>query len=163
LLSYPNKNHREERLRIANRSSRGLYAHLALALLFLVFSGCGGERRELAPITGKVLYQGKPLPFGGIMFQSSSGQPATAVIQSDGSFEMKTHGEGTGVVVGHNKVRITCNTSQDTNRKSVSAGVELALGRQLIPRRYGSFHTSKLEVDIKPDHNDPLLFELTSK
>jgi len=103
------------------------------------------------------------LPFGGVMFQSSNGQPATAVIQSDGSFEMKTHGEGTGAVVGHNKVRITCNAAQDPNRKSASVGGELALGKRLIPKRYSSFRTSKLEVDIQPEHNEPLLFELTSK
>jgi len=132
-------------------------------VLLLIFSGCGGEGRELAPITGKVLFKGKPLSFGGIMFQSSSGQPATAVIQPDGSFEMKTHGEGTGAVVGHNKVRITCNATQDPNRKSASAGGEMALGRQLIPKRYSSFRTSKLEVDIQPGHNDQLLFELTGK
>jgi len=103
------------------------------------------------------------LPFGGVMFQSSNGQPATAVIQSDGSFEMKTHGEGTGAVVGHNKVRITCNAAQDPNRKTASVGGELALGKRLIPKRYSSFRTSGLEIDIQPDQNEPLLFELTSK
>lgn len=163
LLSYPNENHHEKRLRVSKQPSRGLCVHLAFAMLLLVFSGCGGEGRELAPITGKVLFRGKPLPFGGVMFQSSSGQPATAVIQPDGSFEMKTHGEGAGAAVGRNKVRITCSESQDPNRKSASAGGELALGRRLIPKRYGSFHTSKLEVDIKPDQNEPLLFELTGK
>lgn len=127
----------------------------------MLLSGCGGGR-ELAPVTGKVLYQGKPLKFGSIMLQPTSGQPATAEIQPDGTFRVETFGEGIGAVVGRNKVRIVCYESHDPNRNSTLSDGETVFGRSLIPKRYTSFDTSNLEVEIKADHSEPLLLELTS-
>jgi len=135
---------------------------LVYAILLFCLSGCGGGR-ELASVNGKVLYRGEPLRFGSVMLQPRSGQPATAIIQSDGTFEVETFGEGLGAVVGSNKVRIVCYEAQDPNRNFTATGGETAFGRSLIPKRYTSFDTSHLEVEIKSDHSEPLLLELTDE
>jgi len=156
--------HNAAHLRIAKQSSNRLVmvSRILVCVLLLFLSGCGGGR-ELAPVTGKVLYQGEPLKFGSVMLQPISGQPATAIIQSDGTFEVKTFGEGLGAVVGRNKVRIVCYEAQDPNHNTALIGGETAFGRSLIPKRYTSFDTSNLEVDIQSDHSKPLLLELTDE
>lgn len=130
---------------------------LALALLLLTdFSGCRPRERELAPLTGKVLYQGKPLTFGAVMIEHDQGQPATAAIQPDGTFVIETRGEGQGAVVGKRRVRVACYEAQDPAKKGSDS-----LGESLIPRKYTSFETSGLVIDVKPGTNEPLVIELT--
>lgn len=130
---------------------------LALALLLLAGpTGCGRGDRELAPLTGKVLYKGEPLQFGAVMIEHQYGQPATAEIRPDGTFVMVTRGEGGGAVVGKRRVRIACYEAQDP----ANIGSD-TLGESLIPRKYTSFETSGLTVDIQPGENEPLVIELT--
>ena len=130
---------------------------LALVLLSLAgVPGCRRRQRELAPLTGTVLYNGEPLPFGAVMIEHDYGQPATAEIRPDGTFVMETRGEGWGAVVGERRIRITCFEAQDPAKVGRDT-----LGESLIPRKYTSFETSGLTVDIQPGQNEPLLFELT--
>ena len=130
----------------------------SLVLLALV-AGCG-RGPEMAPVEGKVLFDGEPLPFGTVMFQPPSGQPAQAAIRPDGTFTMETFGRGRGAVVGLNRVRITCYESEAPGADG-SMSEEPAVGRMLIPERYGQYATSGLEVEIQPGRNEPIIFELT--
>lgn len=120
--------------------------------------GCSKRNHELVPVTGKAVYEGKPLRFGSVMFQPEWGQPATAEIQPDGSFRLVTRGEGDGAAVGLNRVRIACFEAQDPT-SSVSASD--TLGRLLIPARYLSFQSSGFSVEVLPKANEPVLLELT--
>ncbi len=141
------------------RFARGCSALLAAASVLVLLTGlpgCGRTDRELAPITGKVFYNGKPLKFGAVMIEHEYGQPATAAIQPDGAFTMATRGEGEGAVVGKRRVRIACYEAQGPG-----APVGDTLGALLIPEKYTSFETSELVVDIKPGGNEPLEFNLT--
>ncbi|MDY0170334.1 MAG: hypothetical protein RBS80_27565 [Thermoguttaceae bacterium] len=125
-------------------------------------TGCG-ERRPLARVTGKVLLDGQPLPFGTVSFQPEHGQPATAVIQPDGSFSLHTVGEGAGAVVGRNLVRVACYEIQNPNASAGGQPGEGALGRSLIPQRYTAYETSGLTVEVSPGRNEPIVIELTSQ
>ncbi|MDY0168315.1 MAG: hypothetical protein RBS80_17330 [Thermoguttaceae bacterium] len=143
----------------AGRRCRCGVGVLVLALVLLLLTGptgCGRGDRELAPLTGKVLYNGEPLQFGAVMIEHEYGQPATAEIRPDGTFVMVTRGEGQGAVVGERRVRITCFEAQ----APANIGSD-TLGESLIPQKYTSFETSGLTVDIKPGENEPLVFELT--
>lgn len=137
----------------------GVMAAAAAGLSLL--AGCG-PRRPLAPITGQVLYDGKPLEFGTVSFQPEYGQPATAAIQPDGTFTLRTVGEGRGAVVGFNRVRVACYEAQNPHASPEQRG-EGGLGRLLIPRRYTAYETSGLTVEVSPGHNEPILIELTSR
>jgi hypothetical protein len=130
-----------------------------LAVLLTVL-GCGGPE-ELAPASGKVLYKGKPLAFGSVMFQhTSGGQPSQGEIQPDGTFEMSTFDANDGARIGPNLVSIFCYESQDPARKAQRSAGEQSLGRLLIPRKYTLFSSSGLRIDVSPNKNDPFVFEL---
>lgn len=132
---------------------------LVLLITAMTIVGCSEKGDQLVPISGRVYYQDKPLEFGSVMLQPMIGQPATALIQPDGTFELETPNEGKGVRQGLNKIRITCYESQRPNNSS-NRGGELALGKSLIPVRYTSY-TSGLEVNIQSDENEPLDLRLT--
>ena len=118
----------------------------------------------MAPATGRVTFEGKPLQFGTVMFQlESGGQPARAMIQSDGTFELSTFEEGDGAIVGNHKVRVTSYSSQDPQQQARSGPTGDTLGKLLIPKRYTMFGTSGLTATVAPDQNEPYVFELTAK
>ncbi len=132
-------------------------ALLAASACMLVL-GCGSDV-EMAPVTGRVLYNGEPLPYGSVMFQPPQGQPARGEIQPDGTFELGTAGLGSGAVVGRNKVRVTSFEAQHPQADPARFGE--GLGRSLIPEKYGQYETSGLEVVLQPNANEPLTIALT--
>ncbi len=78
--------------RIEFQSSRTATSSLTPAVLIILLTmivpACShDEGPELAPVTGKVTYQGKPITQGTISFQpvSPDGTPATGSIGTDGS------------------------------------------------------------------------------
>lgn len=147
---------------LRNRYVPGIVVSGWVVLLLVVISvtGCG-RHRALAPVHGKVSYQGKPLGFGTVMFQPESGQPATGIIQPDGTFRMITHGEGDGAAVGKNQIRIACYEGQDPSHEFVPG--QPTLGRLLIPARYLLCETSGLTTTVQPGANEPLVLELTDQ
>lgn len=87
--------------------------HARFALLSLAALGCGGPDYAVAPVTGAVRLDGKPLTGGRISFapQSSgestkSGKPGFGDIQTDGSFVVSTYGDQDGAVVGKHRVTL---------------------------------------------------------
>ena len=143
---------------VAFRSSVLLLA-VWLVIATVALTGCGRRGNELAPISGKVTYQGKPLPFGSVMFLPKSGPPATGIIQPDGTFNMITRGLGDGASVGTNRVRVVCLESQAPSN-NISGGEALA-GRPLIPQKYSSWETSGIDVDVRSGANEPVVLNLT--
>ena len=115
----------------------------------------------MVPVQGQVTYQKKPLEFGTVMFQPTSGQPARGEIQPDGTFRLTTYRNGDGVVPGPHRVRITCFESQRPGVNMPKDQEIPMLGASLIPQKYGDYNTSELEVDVGPDLTEPVVFELT--
>ena len=133
-------------------------AQVMIALVCLsVVSGCQ-PKSDLAPVRGKVLFNGQPLKFGSVMFQPEFGQPARSIIRSDGSFELWTEIEGDGARIGKNEVRVTCFEGQ---RPAVNHGEgEPALGKSLIPMKYTSFAHSGLTYVVQPSGHPDVVLEL---
>ncbi|MBN2295991.1 MAG: hypothetical protein JXM70_26400 [Pirellulales bacterium] len=140
------------------------YRKIAICLLMLFaaamtsLTGCG-KKRELAPLSGKVLYKGQPLRFGTVVFEHEYGQPATGAIQPDGTFTLTTRGEGEGTAVSTSRVRVACYEGQNPSSQA-AAGEVATLGRSLIPEKYTSFETSGLSVRVRSGANDPVILEL---
>jgi hypothetical protein len=129
-----------------------------IGCLVIGLAGCG-RGPETVPVTGKVLYNGQPLPFGSVTFQPPSGQPARGEIRADGTFELSTFRRGDGAVVGKHKVKIACYESQ--NPAAVKGPGEQSLGRLLIPTHYTLLDQSGLSADVQRENKAPLLFDLT--
>lgn len=76
-------------------------------------AGCGADNGlTLAKVSGKVTYEGKPVPHGTVFFipdesKGTVGPSAVGSLTSDGSFVMSTESAGDGVIVGSHKVGIT--------------------------------------------------------
>lgn len=132
---------------------------MAVAAALAACAGGCSKPSDLAPVQGRVLFNGEPLPYGAVMLQPPSGNPSRATIQPDGSFVLETLEAGLGARVGVNKVRVTCYEVQNPKLQRKSSE-DLPLGASLIPRKYTSY-ASGLTVEIKPDGNEPLLIELT--
>jgi hypothetical protein len=134
----------------------------AAALVGIVAASVGCESRSnLAPLSGSVTYNGEPLEFGSVTLQpSSGGSISRAQIQPDGTFTMTTDGRE-GAIIGTNRVRVTCFSSQKPGSSANAGGGEASLGDSLIPEKYSRFSSSGLSVDVKPDGNPEFTIELT--
>lgn len=80
-----------------------------LALLALL-AGCG-ERPKLVPATGRMTHKGQPLTAGSVIFVPDAGNAwakdnPSSLLQTDGSFTMKTFPFGDGVAPGKYKVTL---------------------------------------------------------
>lgn len=84
-------------------------AALALALPAVTLLGCGAPQ---AKVSGKVTFEGKPVPGGTLTFapipssdeDRTPGQPAKAEVQPDGSYVLGTKGAADGAQVGRHRV-----------------------------------------------------------
>jgi hypothetical protein len=134
-----------------------------MALVALLVSasvvGCSGR----AEVSGTVLCDGKPLPFGTIQFLGPDGIPCAGAIGPDGSYSVQ-------VPVGEARVLITC--LDEARMHQVSSQLAGARGRaapppaisgklSLIPLRYADWTTSGLTVLVSRGAN-PQDFSLTS-
>jgi hypothetical protein len=135
-----------------------LMSRLALPLFVLVIlAGCN-RGPKMTSVTGKVIYNGRPLEFGVVMFQPSSGQPAQGDIQPDGTFNLSTYHLNDGAVLGKHKIRIACYESM---RPGTARGPgERTLGKPLVPEKYTLFDQSGLTADVS-ETNHEFTFELS--
>ncbi len=143
----------------SRRQLRSLW-FLALLVAGPILAGCGGDRLTVAPVEGKVMYQGKPLEFGAVIFQPAAGPGASGTIQSDGSFCLSTYGNEDGAVLGTHKVAFSCFDSQRPDAPPPDPNAEPGLGKPLIPQKYLSAETSGLTAEVK-SRNEPFEFVLT--
>jgi hypothetical protein len=107
-----------------------------------VTAGCGpqrAERPDRALVTGKVTYQGKPVPGGIITFMvtTGSGNTAGGMLRADGSFYMED------APIGENQITI------DTE------AIKPELGSRYVqlPEKYLSPEKSGLTFDVKAGEN----------
>lgn len=87
-----------------------------VACAAVILAGCGGaDERDVALAKGKVVCQGKPVSGGTVTLTPVSasrenelpGKPATAAVQSDGTFVLSTYGDKDGAIVGKHRVMYT--------------------------------------------------------
>lgn len=75
--------------------------------LLLSIIGCSNQPK-LVPVEGTVSYQNKPLVPGSIwLIPTSGGEKASGLLQTDGSFKLRTFPHGDGVIPGSYKVIFT--------------------------------------------------------
>jgi hypothetical protein len=121
---------------------------LCLVLLILVSfltSGCeDGANQPTAIVIGHVYYKNRPLTSGIIVFSPDAergckGELATADIQPDGSYSLKTNNRQGAPIGWH---RITILSLDDRSPGAV---------KSLIPSKYRDVETTDLVFEVKPD------------
>ncbi len=76
-----------------------------ICLSLVVIAGCGSDRPPLAPLTGTVTLDGKPVQYGGLMFSPvEGGRPSVGGTNEEGEFEaMYVYGVP-GAIIGKHRV-----------------------------------------------------------
>lgn len=124
-----------------------------------ILSGCGSGN-GLAPVTGRVTLDDKPIEGAAVLFQpDSGGVPATGVTGANGEFELTTSGLGSGATIGKNGVSVAKTVSVQPNRKIEDS--EIVPMKSETPVRYASPKTSGISIDVKPGM-DPVELKLIS-
>ena len=116
---------------------------------------------ELIPVEGVVIYKGKPLEYGSVMFQPvgvENGKVARSQISEDGTFTLSTD-VGEGALAGKYWVGVTAFEAQRTQAQG-NQHQELALGRSAVPSRFNRAGSSGIEIDIHADMELPITIDL---
>jgi len=106
--------------------------------LVIAACGCGGGPR-LAPVSGQVKLDGKPLPDAQVTFRPDSkevhpGPPSSGMTDAEGRFTLRTADGHDGAVVGPHKVRISL-------RAKASSANPDAPSPEKLPARYSGDDT----------------------
>jgi hypothetical protein len=143
---------------------------LAVLAAFIVFViGCSNEPFQVAPVSGRVTLDGKPVEKASVMFQPvasngniNPGPGSYAITDADGRYTLKLIGlEKPGAAVGVQKVRIANfmdpgdTTDDRPDKKSPKPIVK-------IPGWYNRIDAI-LEFDVRPRSNKDVDFALSSK
>jgi hypothetical protein len=143
-----------------------------LALLLAAAAGCSSgdtwteKRPKVVPVTGTVLYNGKPLANATVTFtNSSAGRSAFANTDANGNFTLTTFNPGDGAVPGHQQVAIRKTETLPTKAPATDASESLNLPptpdeRWLIPKHYGKVETSGLTAEVSDSGKNAIVLEL---
>ncbi|MGH7174666.1 MAG: hypothetical protein ACRELF_05725 [Gemmataceae bacterium] len=118
---------------------------LAFSLLTLAAGGCG---KSSGTVSGKVSYQGKPLPGGYVNFMSESakGDMKISPIKEDGSYSVS------GLPVGSVKISVQGLAKRRLADLPGQGGKDEKSQQKevYVPPQYGNTETSGLTYDVKP-------------
>lgn len=119
-------------------------AFLVLFIVWLRWDPNAAAHPALGRVTGKVTLDGKPLAGAIIAFYPEHGRMATALIEKDGTYEMKYTEGVLGTKLGPNTVHFSWQTGDSG---------------PAIPERYGDHSELSVEIEKKDNVFD---FDLTS-
>jgi len=132
---------------------RALIATLVVPLAAMI--GCGESEPATYPVTGKVSYQGKPLPLGTVRFVPNSGPPSPpAQIDPDGAYQLQA-------VAGEHRVMVTAVPEPQGARPDPMAegGMDYSQAKPtqpLIPRKYSSLENSGIVVTVEASESNTI-------
>jgi hypothetical protein len=142
----------------AGPGGRAFFLALAAAAVALTPLGCGSSGPEMASVSGKVTYQGKPVPKGTIAFVATdpSRPNATGQLDANGFYRLQTRESNDGAELGDYDVTIY---SHEEPILQYIPKVPVKPQR-LSPAKYENPKTSGLKRTVKSGSNT-FDFELT--
>lgn len=139
------------------------FSLLGLLSSLLVVTGCGGEHFPVAPVSGRVTLDGKPLADARIGFEPrrqgnnpNAGPGSYAKTDADGRYELKTLDGQSGAVVTTHDVWIRTHVAP-ANR----SGDIIDSAPERVPPKYND--ASILLLEVTSDGTDQANFELESQ
>lgn len=126
-----------------------------IVLLCLAGTGCSG-RLATYPVQGKVQFlDGAPVRVGTIELKSlDHAVQARGEIQEDGSFTLSTFADGDGAVAGKH----ACVVVQFVMLEEAEGYRPSKMG--VIDRRYSSYGTSGLSIEVLPQSSNKVVIEV---
>lgn len=141
---------RQHNARAGLAARLGLLGFSALALAGAAI-GCGATGPGMAQVTGKVMYQGKPVPKGTISFVPTApdGRNATGQLDEAGNYRLQTENPGDGALIGEYNVAISARDEvvlDYTPKKPIPP-------KYLAPAKYEKPDGSGLKATVKSGSN----------
>ena len=140
---------------------------LWLGLLGLVGTtlGCSDAGPQLAPVTGQVLLDSKPVADAGVLFAPTTpGPAASASTDSEGKFRLMT-GSRQGALVTSHRVAISKAETRGVSTDSEGLSGAVTDGGWLfvehLPPHYNDPKTSGLTANVVANNDNHFTFELT--
>jgi hypothetical protein len=141
-----------------------------LGLACLLVAGCN-QGDQIAPVHGRITYNGKPVTVGKIYFFPEHGRPSAGAIAEDGTYSLTWIKPGDGALVGAHKVAIFSTTVGPgsmvdppksveeeiaNSKKGASGGKWLVAGKVdfLVPKKYSRKETSPLTANVEKKDNE---------
>ena len=146
----------------------------AFVVALLVMVGCGSGR-DMAPVSGVVTVDDKPLAKAGITFTPvAGGRPAWATTDEQGRFELSTLEQGDGALVGEHVVtivedqvpKVETPPSEDSGLASVFAAksaIRKTAKRTAVDPKYAERSTSDLRFTVMADETNAAEFKLSGQ
>jgi hypothetical protein len=142
-----------------------------MSFVFLaVLAGCGdslpvADIEKVAPVSGTLTYQGKPLPGYRVTFLPIDGKrAATGVSDAQGKFTMGTNDAGDGAPPGQHKVAFVwvppSSAGEAGQEVIIDDPSKLPKPAIKIPEKYGDTETSGTTVEVPPRGLTDLKFDL---
>lgn len=126
-------------------------------VIVLSLTGCGPRQPALHPVSGVVLFEGRPVGGFAVEFSSqdqvTKGISAIGLTDSQGRFSLETRQAGTqkpGAVAGAHRVVVL-------PPPSYGEGDSVILP---VPLRYADYATSGLAEEVQPDKSNEFRLEL---
>ena len=139
-----------------------------IGLLFAALAGCSSEPYKVAPVSGIVKLDGKPVGQVAVMFQpvatagnEEPGPGSYGITDESGRYELRLVGlEKPGAVVGKHKVRFDPYATD----KSDPYSDEQFRPKQALPKIPGIYNAieAKFEFDVPADGSKSADFELVT-
>ena len=129
---------------------------MAMAITIAGPIGCGDGRPQRLPVTGTVLFQGRPVEGADVMFMPKDGRAAMGSTNAKGRFELLTFEPGDGAIIGEHAVSIV--KKVEAAPKSIAN--PYAPTRDVLPKRYGSTRQSGLTATVKAGSENDFTFDL---
>ena len=149
---------------------------LAAASVLVVAAGCGGgvglPEGETGTVSGKITFDGKPIPAGSLVTFANEkhGFIATGTVAADGTYSLQMRG-GPDILAGAYRVAVTPPTSaqpemsQAEYDKMMTEGGKPPEPKKVseIPKKYQAPEGSGLTYEVKAGENTGADFELTKE
>ena len=133
---------------------------IALALM----AGCGPDRPETAPVSGRITLGGQPVATGRIIFYPEQGRSAIGAIGPEGVYTLTTFEPGDGALLGEHQVTIQAtkvtgpampSSFEEELRQGGSgraASVPAAV-QWIVPQEYSRRESSPLRAEVARGQN----------
>jgi hypothetical protein len=126
----------------------------AVVLTGVLVAGCRQSPEPLAPVKGTVLYRGKPLPGGLVVFvpdaaRGTHGGLAIAEIKPDGSYMLKTN-DLVGATPGFYRITVAYNILDPSG----------SMAHSMLPAKYRDPEQSGLACEVHASKANTIEIEL---
>jgi hypothetical protein len=139
----------------------GRFARLALALAIAILSqqAIGCRRSDMVPVSGRVTFEGRPVPQAVVRFLHDSRPMAAGGTDADGRYRLTTRQPGDGAYLGRCKVLIAPWVAAPGDSSEDPAEPV----RPDIPKVFRVPASSPLAVEVTPEGPNQFDFELAKE